>query len=223
VTGQIKFVASALLAGISLFSVSVPARADTISDSFLVTNAGGIVANVNGVAVLQTFLESSEASSGSSNLFNTGYLGNPSMYGKPTELREPDGSVSDFFGVIDHSFDTAFVNLTGCKQDTQNADGSVTLGTCFEIEYSSDPTVTDFFSPTAGFPTVVDEATGVFTGNATAYLSPQYSGDVATFFSDSDPIATGVPEPGSLILFGTGLLGLAGALRKKLRSPLQQA
>lgn len=28
--------------------------------------------------------------------------------------------------------------------------------------------------------------------------------------------APGVPEPGTLVLFGTGLLGIAGALRRKL-------
>jgi hypothetical protein len=51
--------------------------------------------------------------------------------------------------------------------------------------------------------------------DATAYLNPGLLANkwTATFFSDVEQ----VPEPGSLILFGTGLLAFGGGLRRKLR------
>ena len=51
--------------------------------------------------------------------------------------------------------------------------------------------------------------------DATMYLNPtlKNNGWTATFTSDGD---VPVPEPGSIMLFGSGVLGLAGVLRRKL-------
>ena len=60
------------------------------------------------------------------------------------------------------------------------------------------------------FPRTFPEGNGIW--NATMYLDPalQAAGYHATFISDSE-----VPEPASLLLMGTGLMGLARKIRSR--------
>lgn len=58
---------------------------------------------------------------------------------------------------------------------------------------------------------VVGGATGGGAGNYTG----SYSGTLK--FTPNQPTPPQVPEPGTLVLFGSGLLGIAGTMRRKLR------
>jgi hypothetical protein len=112
------------------------------------------------------------------------------MYGFPTNMWEPSGEWSDTFGVA---------NL---GEDTEGP---------FVLAFSSD---TDTVPPV--FAVAVDNLSGILEGqqpvDATKYLNLSLpEGYTATFFSDSEGK---VPEPTTMFLLGSGLLGLWGARKK---------
>ena len=58
------------------------------------------------------------------------------------------------------------------------------------------------------------------TGTQTCFLSENdgYADSQLTSFTSSVGPAPTVPEPGSLVLFGTGILGLAGTVRRRFKA-----
>jgi hypothetical protein len=121
-------------------------------------------------------------------------------------------SSEEFFGTVVFSLPTGIV---GGQSETFHADidGTVRQGSDrleFDFDHnSSNPLVLSFSngSATGSFNFYVDDVTMNGQGSATWY------GHVAN--ASQTPAAT--PEPGSIVLMGSGLLTLAGAVRRKLR------
>jgi hypothetical protein len=141
--------------GASLLLCATPVLADTISDSLTVYSPSG-----NAVASVSA----PEASEDSNHVYIIPYTGvvNEQLFGDPTVLLDPDGKVSDVFGIYeqDDNLYLAFESASGTSAPA--------FGTSDRI-----------------FP----EGNGVF--DATLYLSPglQQDGYTATFSSDTDTVA----------------------------------
>lgn len=111
----------------------------------------------------------------------------PGQFGNYTTLLEPDGSISDYFGVA-------------------------LVGGIYYLAFSSDPAPTAFYLGTGGHVTVLNEQSGPF--DMTQYLAVRLrdQGWTATFQSDID-----VPEPPAIAIFCGGALGLIGCQIRRRR------
>jgi hypothetical protein len=203
-TGRNRFFACSLLASVGLVFASVPVGATPVG--LPTGDSDDLTVYVNGAYHTDDPDPEGGAAAGECSPNCTvilDVLGDPSKLGKSTALIEADGSTSDIFGVG---------NFSGINAYDCNA--SLVANACDFIAYSSDPSPSTFY---LGTPSIfLPEGTGG-PFDATAYLTTGEQANLwtATFFSDAE--ATSVPEPSSLVLFGPGLLALAGALRGKLR------
>ena len=180
----------------------VPGRASAISDTLTVFNPAG------GIAFSAVAFEGGEDAGGSVFLISgSTSLANPAMFGNPTTLCEvgtspcdattPFTSLSDIVGVVPVTIPFVgthyYLGFTsaaanGLLPGIQGAYGG--FGPKFLIENPGVPLdVTYLLNPT---------------------LSA--SGWTATFVSSA------IPEPASLVLVGTGLIGLAASLARRRKS-----
>jgi hypothetical protein len=142
-------------------------------------------------------------------LFGVSPTGNPAQYGNYTVLTEPDGTISDVFGVIPALPLCLSLSLICDVLDSEAFDFAFFSDT--EIGGTTVPS--EFINPNGGTPIFMPEGNGgPFPINSKYFSFDLEDAEVTgTFTSDGDS----VPEPATLALLGIGLAGLGFSRRKR--------
>lgn len=136
-----------------------------------------------------------------------------------TSTKTVDFTSAGFVVTADGTFASALIGTSVTLDDFSYATGSYSPFTVFS---GSDGITLDLTSITEGYTNSSGlhiVGTGVLTESGytptagTFIFNSSVSGDSAAF--EATATATAVPEPASLALFGTGLLGIVGIARRK--------
>ena len=100
-----------------------------------------------------------------------------------------------------------FLEYVGTKGDGGGGGG------VYNVTYVS-PYITSYFGdPNAWMPT----GGNAFQTNDNKWMTKTPTSETSTLAGGTISFQTPIPEPGTLALFGTGILGLAGVIRRKLQ------
>jgi hypothetical protein len=218
-----------LVALFALLAIGVTAKADpitvTVSDSawvsvYNVTPLTGIF--VPNVTVTFTG-DTSDLIYNSTGYIGTVGRGTP-VYGDPIyyilgTATIQIGSLGTFTidGPVEF-FDNQVTSLAGISTSSSGGDGDVILATenAAFSSYTGSTSIGPISGPVSPYPGV-----GFYTSDGFTVLSPStYTGAEAapsTFTASVDTAPAPTPEPSSLALFGTSLLGFAATMRRRLR------
>jgi hypothetical protein len=160
------------------------------------------------------------AKSSKADTFNFNFTGTQ-FGGSGTFTATPDGgnqyTITGISGTVDGQ---AITGLLGAGTFDNNDNLLFEPGNFFDV-LNFDQKGVSFKLGTGNNITEVNiaEGTGFFVLSTIADLNPPGKGDdkeEIVNFNVSDPPTPAVPEPGTLALLGTGILGAAGAIRRRI-------